>query len=238
MKYSLAIVMLLACASLVQAEPGNGNAYGKAHAPGQNKAPGEPAQGHAHGKNKQITGDTHAAKGNAAGVGGAQARADWRVYDRFGQAISASALADAVAVEAAVKKAGVDPYSQEAAMIRISMGQSPEMADKPNDGAYNVRGEAISHRQASERFAAIAVMERAGIDPDSEQAAQIRAAAEGRIETADGEEVDQQTLEDVAKEIAVQEAIIYTGAEPGSADESLIRMGADVFMEKLRSWRQ
>ena len=68
--------------------------------------------------------------------------------------------------------------------------------------------------------------------------AQIRAAAEGRIETADGEEVDQQTLEDVAKEIAVQEAIIYTGAKPGSADESLIRMGADVFMEKLRSWRQ
>ena len=55
MKYSLAIVMLLACASLVQAEPGNGNAYGKAHAPGQNKAPGEPAQGHAHGKNKQKT---------------------------------------------------------------------------------------------------------------------------------------------------------------------------------------
>ena len=228
MKYSLAIVMLLACASLVQAEPGNGNAYGKAHAPGQNKALGEPAQGHAHGKNKQKTGDTYAA----------QARADWRVYDRFGQAISASALADAVAVEAAVKKAGVDPYSQEAAMIRISMGQSPEIADKPNDGAYNAHGEAISHRQASERFAAIAVMERAGIDPDSEQAAQIRAAAEGRIETADGEEVDQQTLEDVAKEIAVQEAIIYTGAKPGSADESLIRMGADVFMEKLRSWRQ
>lgn len=236
MKYSLAIVMLLACASLVQAERGNGNAYGKAHAPGQNKAPGEPAQGHAHGKNKQKTAGTHAAKGNAGD--GAQARADWRVYDRFGQAISASALADAVAVEAAVKKAGVDPYSQEAAMIRISMGQSPEMADKPNDGAYNVHGEAISHRQASERFAAIAVMERAGIDPDSERAAQIRAAAEGRIETADGEEVDQQTLEDVAKEIAVQEAIIYTGAEPGSADESLIRMGADVFMEKLRSWRQ
>jgi hypothetical protein len=236
MKYSLAIVMLLACASVVQAEPGNGNAYGKAHAPGQNKAPGEPAQGHAHGKNKQKTADTHAAQGNAAG--GAQARADWRVYDRFGQAISASALADAVAVEAAVKKAGVDPYSQEAAMIRISMGQSPEIADKPNDGAYNVHGEAISHRQASERFAAIAVMERAGIDPDSEQAAQIRAAAAGRIETADGEEVDQQTLEDVAKEIAVQEAIIYTGAKPGSADESLIRMGADVFMEKLRSWRQ
>ena len=235
MKYSLAIVMLLACASLVQAEPGNGNAYGKAHAPGQNKAPGEPAQGHAHGKNTQKTGDTYAAKGNA---GGAQARADWRVYDRFGQAISASALADAVAVEAAVKKAGVDPYSQEAAMIRISMGQSPEIADKPNDGAYNAQGEAISHRQASERFAAIAVMGRAGIDPDSEQAAQIRAAAEGRIETADGEEVDQQTLEDVAKEIAVQEAIIYTGAKPGSADESLIRMGADVFMEKLRSWRQ
>lgn len=235
MKYSLAIVMLLACASLVQAEAGNGNAYGKAHAPGQNKAPGEPAQGHAHGKNKQKTGDTYAAKGNA---GGAQARAGWRVYDRFGQAISASALADAVAVEAAVKKAGVDPYSQEAAMIRISMGQSPEIADKPNDGAYNAHGEAISHRQASERFAAIAVMERAGIDPDSEQAAQIRAAAEGRIETADGEEVDQQTLEDVAKEIAVQEAIIYTGAKPGSADESLIRMGADVFMEKLRSWRQ
>lgn len=235
MKYSLAIVMLLACASLVQAEPGNGNAYGKAHAPGQNKSPGEPAQGHAHGKNKQKTGDTYAAQGNA---GGAQARADWRVYDRFGQAISARALADAVAVEAAVKKAGVDPYSQEAAMIRISMGQSPDIADKPNDGAYNAQGEAISHRQASERFAAIAVMERAGIDPDSEQAAQIRAAAEGRIETADGEEVDQQTLEDVAKEIAVQEAIIYTGAKPGSADESLIRMGADVFMEKLRSWRQ
>lgn len=174
----------------------------------------------------------------AEGQSSAAVRADWRVYNRLGEVLTARQLADAVAVEAAVEKAGVAPRSQEAAMIRISMGQSPEIADQPNDGAYNAQGEQISRREASERYAAMAVMQRAGIDPDSEQAAQIRAASQGRVETADGEEVDPQTMEEVAKEIAVQEAIIFTGAAPGSADESLIRMGADVLMEKLKSWRQ
>ncbi|MDX1506120.1 MAG: hypothetical protein R3221_10415, partial [Spongiibacter sp.] len=82
------------------------------------------------------------------------------------------------------------------------------------------------------------IMQRSGIDPNSEKAAQIRAAAQGRVETESGEEVNQQTMAEVGKEIAVQEAIIFTGAAPGSADESLIRMGADVLMDKFRKWTQ
>lgn len=44
-------------------------------------------------------------------------------------------------------------------------------------------------------------------------------------------------MEDVAKEIAVQQTILATGVQPGSPNESLIRMGADVMMEKFKSWR-
>ncbi|NKI19574.1 hypothetical protein HCU74_19375 [Spongiibacter sp. KMU-166] len=168
----------------------------------------------------------------------ASAEADWQVYNRHGQTVTARQIADAISVEAAVKKAGAAPESQEAAMIRISMGQSAEIADKPNDGVFDGHGQPITQREAAERLAAIEIMQRSGIDPNSEKAAQIRAAAQGRVETESGEEVNQQTMAEVGKEIAVQEAIIFTGAAPGSADESLIRMGADVLMDKFRKWTQ
>lgn len=203
---------------------GGGAAYagqGKESAPGQAKKAQEKQQ------QSEAQAEVHAS-----------AEADWQVYNRHGQTVTARQIADAVAVEKAVKEAGAPPESQEAAMIRISMGQSPEIADKPNDGVFDGYGEPITQREAAERLAAIEVMQRAGIDPNSEQAAQIRAAAEGRVETESGEEVDQQTMAEVAKEIAVQEAIIFTGAAPGSADESLIRMGADVLMDKFKKWTQ
>lgn len=228
MKQGWLFAVLLASSLALQAEPGQGNAYGK-H---KQTPPG-------HAKGQAVAQDT--GRGSAeyeAAEQRAEAGVDWRVYNRYGEVLTASQLANAVAVEAAVSQAGVDPYSPEAVAIRISMGQSPERAQRPNDGAFDRRGEALSQRQASERFAAVAVMQRAGIDPDSAQAAQVRAAAEGRIETADGEVVDQQTVEEVAKEIAVQEAMIYTGTQPGSADESLIRLGSDVLMEKLKNWWQ
>jgi len=44
-------------------------------------------------------------------------------------------------------------------------------------------------------------------------------------------------MEEVAKEVAVQQAILRTGVQPGSANESLIRMGADVMMERYKSWK-
>lgn len=161
---------------------------------------------------------------------------DWRVYNRFGATITAKQLADAVAVEKAVEKANVEPKSQAAAAIRINMGQSPEIAGAPNDQAFTASGETLTHKEAAKRFAAIEMMSRAGIDPDSEQAAQIRAAAQGNVETAEGEPVDQQTMEEMAKEAAVQEAMIYTGTEAGSPNEALIRMGADSMMEKIKGW--
>lgn len=161
---------------------------------------------------------------------------DGRVYNRHGESITARQLADAVAAEKAVEQAGVAPESPAAAAIRINMGQSPERANAPNDEAFNADGEPLSHKQAAKRFAAIEMMSRAGIDPDSERAAQIRAAAQGKAETADGEPVNEQTVEEMAKEAAVQEAMIYTGTQPGSPNETLIRMGADSMMEKIKSW--
>lgn len=161
---------------------------------------------------------------------------DGRVYNRHDESITARQLADAVAAEKAVEKAGVAPESQAAAAIRINMGQSPDKADAPNDNAFTSEGELLTHKQAAKRFAAIEMMARAGIDPDSERAAQIRAAAQGKAETADGEPVNEQTVEEMAKEAAVQEAMIYTGTEAGSPNETLIRMGADSMMGKIKSW--
>ncbi len=159
------------------------------------------------------------------------------IYDRHGQPITAMQAGKARAAEAAVRKAGVPPDSTEAAMIRISMGQSPDTAYEPNDGIYDAEGNPIDSRQAAEDLAVVEVMRRGGIEPGSEQDAQIRAAAKGEAKTPEGEPVDEQTMEEVAKEIAVQQTILATGVQPGSPNESLIRMGADVMAEKFKSWR-
>lgn len=158
------------------------------------------------------------------------------VYNRLGAAITARELGRAKAVERAVEEAGAPPTSDEAKMIRLSMGQSPEIAGQPNDQAYDERGRPISDQQAAERYAALEVMARTGVDPNSDEAKQIIAASEGDIETPDGEPVEQQTMEEMAKEIAVQEAIVRSGAQPGSQEEALIKTGADVFMDKMRRW--
>ncbi|WP_414728146.1 hypothetical protein [Zhongshania aliphaticivorans] len=167
----------------------------------------------------------------------AQASQTAVIYDRHGQPITAMQAGKARAAEEAVSKAGVPPDSTEAAMIRISMGQSPETAYEPNDGIYDAEGKPINSRQAAEDLAVVEVMRRGGVEPGSERDAQIRAAAKGEATTAEGEPVDEQTMEDVAKEIAVQQTILATGVQPGSPNESLIRMGADVMMEKFKSWR-
>ena len=167
----------------------------------------------------------------------AQASQTAVIYDRHGQPTTAMQAGKAQAAEAAVRKAGVAPNSTEAAMIRISMGQAPETAYEPNDGIYDAQGKPIDSRQAAEDLAVIEVMRRGGVEPGSEQDAQIRAAAKGEAKTPEGEPVDEQTMEDVAKEIAVQQAILATGVQPGSPNESLIRMGADVMAEKFKNWR-
>ncbi|CAA0103668.1 Uncharacterised protein [Zhongshania aliphaticivorans] len=159
------------------------------------------------------------------------------IYDRHGQPVTAMQVGKARAAEAAVKKAGVAPDSTEAAMIRISMGQSPETAYEPYDGIYDAEGKRISSRQAAEDLAVEEVIRRSGAEPGSEQEAIIRAAAEGEVETIAGDDVDEQTMEEMAKEIAVQQAILRTGVQPGSANESLIRMGADVMMERYKNWK-
>jgi hypothetical protein len=180
---------------------------------------------------------------NSQGSGAAEASASAEVnqtaviYDRHGNPITAMQAGKARAAEAAVRKAGVAPDSTEAAMIRISMGQAPETAYEPNDGIYDAEGNPIDSRQAAEDLAVVEVMRRGGIEPGSERDAQIRAAANGEATTAEGEPVDEQTMEEVAKEIAVQQTILVTGVQPGSPNESLIRMGADVMMEKFKSWR-
>lgn len=158
------------------------------------------------------------------------------VYNRLGEPVTARELGRAKAVERAVAEAGAPPTSNEAKMIRLSMGQSPDIAGQPNDQPFDERGRPISDQQAAERYAALEVMARTGVDPNSEQAKQIIAASEGDIETPDGEPVEQQTMEEMAKEIAVQEAIVRSGAQPGSQEEALIKTGADVFMEKMRGW--
>tara|TARA_R110001592_G_scaffold1874_44_gene11676 strand:+ start:4244 stop:4861 length:618 start_codon:yes stop_codon:yes gene_type:complete len=159
------------------------------------------------------------------------------IYDRNGQPVTAIQVGKARAAEAAVKKAGVAPDSTEAAMIRISMGQSPETAYQPYDGIYDAQGNRISSRQAAEDLAVEEVVRRSGAEPGSEREAIIRAAAAGEVETPEGDEVDGPTMEEVAKEVAVQQAILRTGVAPGSANESLIRMGADVIMERYKNWK-
>jgi len=177
--------------------------------------------------------ETSTAKASASG----QASQTAVIYDRHGQPITAMQAGKARAAEAAVRKAGVPPDSTEAAMIRISMGQSPETAYEPNDGIYDAEGNPIDNRQAAEDLAVVELMRRGGVEPGSEQDAQIRAAAKGEAQTPEGEPVDERTMEDVAKEIAVQQTILATGVQPGSPNESLIRMGADVMAEKFKSWR-
>ncbi|WP_269620125.1 hypothetical protein [Zhongshania sp. BJYM1] len=159
------------------------------------------------------------------------------IYDRHGRPVTAMEVGKARAAEAAVKKAGVAPDSTEAAMIRISAGQSPETAYEPFDGIYDAQGNRISSKQAAEELAVEEVVRRSGAEPGSEREAIIRAAAGGETETEAGDEVDGPTMEEVAKEIAVQQAILRTGVQPGSANESLIRMGADVMMERYKSWK-
>ncbi|CAA0092066.1 hypothetical protein [Zhongshania aliphaticivorans] len=159
------------------------------------------------------------------------------IYDRHGQPVTAMQVGKARAAEAAVKKAGVAPDSTEAAMIRIGAGQSPETAYEPFDGIYDAEGNRISSKQAAEELAVEEVIRRSGAEPGSEREAIIRAAAGGEDETDEGDEVDGETMEEVAKEIAVQQAILRTGVQPGSANESLIRMGADVMMDRYKSWK-
>lgn len=159
------------------------------------------------------------------------------IYDRHGQPVTAMQVGKAHAAEAAVKKAGVAPDSTEAAMIRIGAGQSPETAYEPFDGIYDAQGKRISSKQAAEGLAVDEVVRRSGAEPGSEREAIIRAAAGGETETEAGDEVDGATMEEVAKEVAVQQAILRTGVQPGSANESLIRMGADVMMERYKSWK-
>ncbi|POP52120.1 hypothetical protein [Zhongshania marina] len=159
------------------------------------------------------------------------------IYNRHGQPVTAMQVGKARAAEAAVKKAGVAPDSTEAAMIRIGAGQSPETAYEPFDGIYDAQGNRISSKQAAEELAIEEVIRRSGAEPGSEREAIIRAAAGGEDETAEGDEVDGETMEEVAKEIAVQQAILRTGVQPGSANESLIRMGADVMMERYKNWK-
>ncbi len=163
--------------------------------------------------------------------------AEWGVYSQLQVRISsAQQIAQIKSVKAAVKKADVPPSSDEAAMIRISMGVAPDVAHQPNDCCFDGRGGALSDRDVAERLAVEEVMRRSGIEPGSEEEAQLRAAAEGRVETADGEEVDQQTVEDMAKEIAKQQAAMYSGAQSGSSEEALIGLGVDTFWEKMKSW--
>jgi hypothetical protein len=158
------------------------------------------------------------------------------IYDRHGRPVTAMQVGKARAAEAAVQTAGVASDSSEAALIRISMGQSPETAYQPHDGIYDAQGNRISSRQAAEDLAVAEVVRRSGAEPGSEREAIIRAAASGETETDEGDDVDGPTMKELAKEVAVQQAILRTGVEPGSANESLIRMGADVIMERYKSW--
>ncbi|MGJ8686171.1 MAG: hypothetical protein ACSHWQ_01740 [Spongiibacteraceae bacterium] len=164
------------------------------------------------------------------------AASSWGLYNRHGAPVTPADIARARGAEKAVAKAGVPVDSQEAAMIRIGAGERPEWANEPNDGVYDAGGKALSDSDAAEEMAIAEVVRRSGAEPGSEREAMIRAAAKGEPETADGDAVDEQTIEEVAKEVAVQQAVLYTGAQSGSSGEAMIKMGADVFMDKIKSW--
>lgn len=166
----------------------------------------------------------------------AQVYGHWQLYNRMGDPVTGRQIAKARAVEAAVDKADVPPDSKEAALIRMSMGQSPQVAYQRNDAVFNSEGELLDDNEVAEYLAIQEAMTRGGVAPGSEQEAEIVAAAKGRRETEDGEPVATKTYEDMAKEIAVQEAIMRSGAQPGSANEAMIRTGADVLMERMKNW--
>lgn len=166
----------------------------------------------------------------------AQVYGHWQLYNRVGEPVTGRQIAKARAVEAAVAKADVPPDSKEAALIRMSMGQSPQVAYQPNDAVFNGEGEQLNDDEIAEYLAIQEAMTRGGVEPGSEQEAEIVAAAKGRRETEDGEPVASKTYEEMAKEIAVQEAIMRSGAQPGSANEAMIRTGADVLMERMKNW--
>lgn len=166
----------------------------------------------------------------------AQVYGHWQLYNRMGEPVTGRQIAKARAVEAAVAKADVPPDSKEAALIRMSMGQSPQVAYQPNDAVFNGEGEQLNDDEIAEYLAIQEAMTRGGVEPGSEQEAEIVAAAKGRRETEEGEPVASKTYEEMAKEIAVQEAIMRSGAQPGSANEAMIRTGADVLMERMKNW--
>ncbi|AKH68263.1 hypothetical protein IMCC21906_00570 [Spongiibacter sp. IMCC21906] len=165
-----------------------------------------------------------------------QAYSHWQLYNRAGQPVTGQQIAKARAVEMAVEKANAPEDSKEAALIRMGMGQSPEIAYQRNDAVFDEDGRQLNDDEVAEYLAIQEAMARGGVAPGSEQEAEIVAAAKGERKTEDGEPVAQKTYEDMAKEIAVQEAIMRSGAQPGSANEAMIRTGADVLMERMKSW--
>jgi hypothetical protein len=195
-----------------------------------------PIFGYAAGNAANPASSTHASPSQAA-TSNNTATESGAIYDRYGQPVTAMQVGKARAAEAAVKAAGLVADSSAAAMIRISMGQSPKAAYQPYDGIYDAQGNRISSRHAAEDLAVAEVVRRSGAEPGSEREAIIRAAAGGKTETDEGDKVDGRTMNELAKEVAVQQAILRTGVEPGSANESLIRMGADVIMERYKNWK-
>lgn len=170
-------------------------------------------------------------------LAGSEQQQDWGVYSKLELRISnAQQIAKIKAVEAAVKKAEVPPQSDEAALIRMGMGVAPDDSRKANDCCFDIQGKVLGDREVAERLAVEEAMRRGGIESGSEQEAQMRAAAAGRAQTAEGEAVDQQTLEDMAKEVAKQQAAAYSGAQQGSAAEAMIDTGVEVFWGKMKGW--
>ncbi|MBD2857672.1 hypothetical protein IB286_01545 [Spongiibacter sp. KMU-158] len=162
---------------------------------------------------------------------------DWGVYSKLNVRVySAKEIGQIKAIEAAVSKAEVPPTSGEAALIRMGMGVSQENAYKENGCCFDAAGRSLKDKNVAERLAVEEAMRRSGIEPGSEREEQLRAAAQGRAQTADGEEVNQQTMEDMAKEVAKQQAAVYTGAQEGSTEEAMVNTGVDVFWNKMKGW--
>ncbi len=162
---------------------------------------------------------------------------DWGVYSKLQvRVFSAKEISKIKAVEAAVKKADVPPESGEAALIRMGMGVSHEQAYQANGCCFDGMGQSLKDKEVAERLAVEEAMRRSGIEPGSEEEAQLRAAAQGRAQTADGQEVNEQTMEDMAKEVAKQQAAAYTGAQEGSTEEAMVNTGVDVFWDKMKGW--
>ena len=164
---------------------------------------------------------------------------DYGMYNALGMQVNGDYIMRAKARERAVAKAGVPPSSPEAAMIRSGMGAPPELAYEPNDVIYDTDRVPLTDKEIAARLAAEQIIVRSGMDPNSAQADGIRAsAANGELQGAEGGEIaGGEDMEEMAKEMAIQEAMMRTGSRPGTSDEVFIRSGAEALSERYKRWR-